>query len=255
MFSCSCSRQSFSSDERDKVTGFFEKLILEHGGAYTLFGSKPITIESLIDISEENLQKIREWLLKHPEIETVGEVERKLEEGWDIWKKRKQFSLRFILREIDLDGDQMLVFMNTQMTEKALLKDYETFRQIVGKDFDAKQEIAAFRSGLTPFWQKLLLDYKAKGILFGYGYRNASLFLNECGKSGYRPSENNDPRLQAECVLNDKPFRIPIFVMFDKSESQKLIKQYKKEREEIKKVYEDRDFLTVTLNELYRASS
>lgn len=252
IFTCSCNRRfSFSPDEREKVTGFFEELLLEHGGAYTLFGTKPITMESLLDLSNENLQKIRDFLEHHPEIETF-EIERKFEEGWNIWKRNKQ-PPQFILKEINLNGNQMLVFMNEEKVIETLLKYYEDFREILGKDFNAEQEVTAFRNRNTLFWQSILLNHKAKGILFGYGYANSSLFGQEC--TDVDPSENNDPRLKAECTLNHKPFRLPIFAKFDEKESHQLIEKYKKERENIKILYQGRDFLTVTLNRLYTSKT
>ncbi|MBX7066152.1 MAG: hypothetical protein K1X28_02865 [Parachlamydiales bacterium] len=251
IFISSCDRHlSFSADETEKVTGFFEELLLEHGGAYTLFGSKPITIEDLI--SNEDFEKVRIYLQEHPEIETIqGGIERKFEEGWNIWKTRMKKSSRFILKEIDLNGCHYCVFMNKKAVVETLLKYYDDFKQIVGKDFDPEQEVIAFSKGKTSFWHTLLLDHKAQGILFGYGYANASKFYNECRKS-LGPSENNDPRLKAECVLNNKPFRIPIFSIIEENESQKLIKFYKEERERIKSIYQGRDFLTVTIDKLYQ---
>jgi len=244
---CGCSRYSFSKAEREKVGRFFQELLLEDGGAYTLFCSKAITMEPLLDISEAALEELHSYLKNHPDIEVL-EVERYLEEGWRVWKKMPIPSA-FLLREIILNGDRMLVFMNLSATADVLRKYYVDFQQIVEYDFDPHQVILDLQKGREEFWVKILLNHKAKGILFGYGYKNASLFGQKRNHSN--PSENNDPRLIPECTVNQTAFRIPIFAAIDPHESQELILQYKNEREQIKKLYEGRDFLKVTLDRLY----
>ncbi len=61
--------------------------------------------------------------------------------------------------------------------------------------------------------------------------------------------------LNPECYLNEKPFRIPIFVMLDENESKTLVAKYKQERDQIKKRYLEKDFLDVTLSQLNKLSS
>lgn len=60
----------------------------------------------------------------------------------------------------------------------------------------------------------------------------------------------NDPRLEAECYLNNKPFRIPVFVILDEAEGKSIMQKYRKERQQIKKLYQGRNFLEVTLKKL-----
>ena len=86
---CSCSRsERLTGTDREILTKFFEELLLEHGGAYTLLGSKPATVEDLIDMSPENQKKIRQYLASHPEIPAI-EIDRHLEEGWEILQRKK----------------------------------------------------------------------------------------------------------------------------------------------------------------------
>jgi len=254
--SCCRTKETLNQNEREKIAAFFEELLLEHGGAYTLFGSKPMTNEPLVDTSEEAVQKLQQYLSEHPEIEVIW-IDRKLEEGWKEWKRNPQNTLQknFILAEVDLKDYKAVILLNVASTISVLYENYADFKKIVGCDFDPTELIQQLRAGKIDLWSRLLRDCKALGILLGYGYQNSCLFEKRMNEDcieprAPNPSENNDPRLKAEYVLNDKPFRIPIFVMLDESESKSLVAKYKKEREQIKAIYEGKDFLDVTLAKL-----
>jgi hypothetical protein len=247
-----CER-SLNKVEREKVKDFFQELLLEHGAAYTLFGSKPLTVEDLIEFSKEERVELEQYLAAHPEIEYIL-IDRKLEEGWEEWKKIQShyLSKNYILTEVELASSRTLVFLNVPLTISTLKQHYVDFKEVVGCDFDPAELVEQLRENKEGLWSKILLNYKTLGILAGYGYQNAKIFENQFkSKQGIcHPSENNDPRLKAECYLDNKPFRIPIFVMLDENESRALVAKYKEEREQIKKRYLGRDFLDVTLAQL-----
>lgn len=244
--------------QREKIKEFFQEFLLEHGAAYTLFGSKPVTVEDLVESSEEKKQELQQYLAAHPEIEYIL-VDRKLEEGWEEWKKARSFCLSedYILTEIELQNSRTLVFLNVPLTIATLRNYYADFKQVVGCDFDPTEAVKQLREGNEELWRKLLINYKTLGILVGYGYQNAKLFQDQLKSEQpiCHPSENNDPRLRAESYLNNIPFRIPIFVMLDEKESKSLVARYKQEREQIKKRYLGKDFLDVTLLQLDRKTA
>jgi len=249
----SCSRSpEINTEQEEKITAFFEELLLEHGGAYTLFGSKPITVESLIDYSGGAFQEMQNYLKTHPETESIS-VERNLEEGWIEWKKQGQKypSKNYILTEIQFDHHALVIFVNIKETASVISKNYEEFKRVLKHDFDVSDLILQLRQGKKDSWKQILSDFALKGILFGYGHQNATLFEMHAKEqiTGAGPSENNDPRIPAECYLNNKPFRIPIFVMLDINQSTLLVDKYKQERERIKNSYLGKDFLTVTLSQ------
>lgn len=254
-----CCVRFFSARQEKVLTQFFEELLLEHGGAYTLLGSKPATIEDLMDLSDENYQKLQEHLKAHPEILSFA-VDRHLEEGWKILKK-KPFSLsdRFILTEINHENSHFLVFLNKELVVRSMKENHSEFERFFRIDFDPLLEIEQLRTGNHSLWAHVFNDFVCQGILLGYGPNNARIFnkLYKERKIGnseetYPVSENNDPRIQAECYLNERPFRIPIFVMFDQKESQKLVIAYKSERENILKFYDKKNFLDTTLSLLIK---
>lgn len=250
LISCAKRNSSWLTQlQTEKITGFFEELLLEHGGAYTLFGTKPITIEDLY--SEEDLQKITLFLKERPEIEAIF-VERQLEEGWEEYKKicSNISSENYILTEIKSADSRLLIFVNISQTINMFNQYRSDFLEVLEYDFVPERLIEALREKKYEDWGKIICNSKTLGILAGYGYRNAGLFSTKLPTS-FQPSENNDPRLPAECILNKKPFRIPIFVIIDEEESRLLISKYKRERELIKKNYANRDFLQTTLSQIY----
>lgn len=222
-------------------------------------GSKPATIEDLIDMSPENHQKLQQYLDSNPEIPKL-EIERHLEDGWKILKQKPlSLSHRFILTEVNWGSHNLLVFLNTEQTAQLITEYYPEFKRILGSDFDPILEVENLRLGKHEFWRLVFNDFICQGILLGYGVKNGKLFqqLYKNRSKGtlheeYLASENNDPRIKAECYLNGVPFRIPIFVMFDQNESKELIRVYKKERETIKKFYEKKNFLDATLSVLQK---
>jgi len=260
IFVYSCSRLSSPKEQnREMLTKFFEELLLTHGGAYTLLGSKPATVEDLIDMSPENYKKLQEYLAAHPEIPTF-EIERYLEEGWEVLKKNPvSVSKRFILTEVNCKRYSLLVFLNTELAIQSIKKHYSEFKRVAGTDFDPITEIVNLQKGKHDLWRRIFNDFICQGILLGYGEKNAKLFeklYKENAKGNlqeeYAPSENTDPRVKADCYLNEIPFRLPIFVMFDKNESEELVNKYKEERERIKKFYTAKNFLDRTLSILRR---
>lgn len=258
-------RYNLTSKEHENLTHFFKELLLEHGGAYTLFGDKPVTIEDIRDYNEEDFKKLNEYLKNHPEIPVLY-VDRKIDETWKDWQRlASNFELtNYILAEINPidfpEKTSLLVFINIKNTILILQKHYDDFKRVVGHDFNPVEVVFELKNGKQEFWDKVLYHYALCGILLGYGYENAWLFewymsrknnpfLNNLQKNT-TPSDNSDPRVKADCYLDKTPFRMPIFSCLDKKRSNKLIKKYSKTRKEIARYYKNHDFLEVTLNKL-----
>lgn len=262
---CTPHKKSLNKEQREKINAFFLELLVDHQGAYTLFGSKPMTIESLL--SPQEYDESHQYVESHPE-ELSFSIDRRLEEGWEEWKKVSSHfpSPHYILVEIPSKDRKDLVLVNAQKTIKTLRKYYEDFRQIVDMDFDPQKVVYELREGKYEFWVPILNNYVSLGILLGYGNRNSHLFekylatesLDSFEASdkmdprsfGGSPDLLSDPRFRAaECYLNGKPLYIPIFVKIDPVESKILVNQYKKEREQISERYRGKDFLNTTLSE------
>jgi len=208
-------------------------------------------------MSPENQKKIRQYLASHPEIPAI-EIDRHLEEGWEILQRKKvSISEKFVFTQVNYKNYNLLVFLNVDLAISALMKHDSEIKRISDSDFDPIALIEDLRTGKHDVWRQIFDDFVCQGILLGYGLKNGILFqdlykerVSGSLKEEYLPSENNDPRLKAESDLNGVPFRIPIFVMFDKKESENLVANYKKERERIREFYSGKDFLDTTLSQL-----
>jgi hypothetical protein len=159
------------------------------------------------------------------------------------------------MTEVNCGSYNLLVFLNTELTIRAMKEYYSEFKRIASSDFDPITEVDNLRLGKHDLWRRIFSDFVCTGVLLGYGIENARLFeklYSERVKGSlqeeYQASENTDPRIKADCYLNGIPFRLPVFVMFDKRESEELLSTYKNERERIKKFYADKNFLDKTLS-------
>jgi hypothetical protein len=206
-----------------------------------------------VDISSEAKKLMNSYLAEHPDIETI-QVERFLEEGWEVLKRHPLvMSGKYILKEVAQQEYNEIVFLNVELVVKVMNANREIFARFAGTNFNAQLLIEDLKKGKHDIWKMILKDYRCLGILLGYGRENARLFERNMKIEPVKnlgPSENNDPRLQAECYLVETPFRIPIFAIFDPVESAELISKYKSERETIKSYYMNRDFLEATLTQL-----
>ncbi len=267
-YGCTPQKKTFSKEQSAKINAFFLELLIDHQGAYTLLGSKPMTIESLF--SSEEYEESLQYVESHPERLSFV-IDRRLEEGWKEWKKNSKYfpSSNYILAEIPFKDSRNLVFVNVQEVLTIFRENYEDFRQIAGMDFDPQQKICELRDGKYEFWALILNNYVSLGILLGYGNKNSHFFENYMHTGGldvFEASEKMDPRSfggspdllsdprfrAAECYLEGRPFYIPIFVAIDPVESEILVDRYKKEREQIRQHYQAKDFLDTTLSSYTR---
>jgi len=277
MFFClSCSKKApvKKTIEEHHLRKFFHRILLESGGAYTLFGDKPMTIEDMFFYDKEDLKKMekrfQEYLKKNPNFQS-RRVEVTLQ---DDWKASKDFLSQlkmdnFILVEFP---DQFayksstIVLINIEKTALTLQKYYSEFIAELQMDFDPLKIVYEIKDPSSKFWQKVWEKPFLLGLLLGYGYENARLcswcifhhdstgpeiksFITFLNKKAYA-ADTNDPLIKYPTKLDGKPFRLPIFACHDKETSQALIEKYKRQRKEILRIYKNKDFLQVTLNKL-----
>ena len=270
-FTASCTKSHYIKSHNltlkdcENLTSFFKELLFEHGGAYTLFGDKPITIEVRNDYDEEDFNKLNEYFQNHPEIPLI-QVERNIDKTWKDWQRlANNFDLtNYILAEIKPDHygekESLLVFINIKRTALILQKYYDYFKRTVGYDFNPIDIIFELKNGNQTFWKTVFSHYALCGILLGYGSENAWLFewymknknnpfLTNIQKKA-KPSDNTDPRVKADVYIYNVPFRMPVFSCLDKEKSNKFIKKYSKKRKEIVSYYKNKNFLEVTLKKL-----
>ncbi|MFI5334830.1 MAG: hypothetical protein ACHQT8_06710 [Chlamydiales bacterium] len=252
-----------SKQERASLNDFFSTLLFQEGGAYTLFGNKPMTFTTLLDEPHEDTE---EFLAQSPHQILCNELN--FEENWNVWKKITEHiqTPRFILCKRASPSfstqKESIFLVNIAETATTLKKHYALFRGAVTRDFDPLKMVFELENSDSSFWKKVLARHDLVGILLGYGDQNAWLFAE--ARKCEEVSSNARSAKEKEFLLNlakqtpssnsisefDLNFPLPSFVCFDKEQSLALIKEYERDRKKIKEAYKGKDSVDVTLKKL-----
>lgn len=243
-----------NAEDKAWMEPFFKGIMLQNHAIYTLCGSKPMT---MIEIGEEGHS--HDQLSKKDKKNRIVFEDYHLLQNWEHWEKAKsRFPLNryaFFKRADSTDSKQATIYF-VDLTKVALVlqENYTTFKREIGLDFDPLREALAIEQG-SEFWDRTFANPALLGLLLGYGMKNSFCFQwKYCDLSEARE------RL-AESLLfrfSDKPqggkanfdrLSLPIFASFSEGEDE-VVEKYKREREVIRAMYEDKDFLTVTLQKL-----
>jgi hypothetical protein len=245
-----------TANEKVWMEPFFRGLMLQNQAIYTLCGSKPMTMISL-DI-EDGSQSNNDPKKKSKKDHIVME-DYHLLKNWGNWEEVKsKFPINryaFFKKEDSTDPKKTTIYF-ADLTKVALVlqENYNTFKRETGFDFDPLRESLLLEQG-SEFWDKAFDHPALLGILLGYGIKNSFCFQWKYGDL------SEGKRQLAESLLfqfSDKPqggkatfdkLSLPIFASFSQGEDE-VIEKYKRERELIKATYEDKDFLTLTLQKL-----
>jgi len=274
--------ESQSSDESLWMSQFFRYLLLQECGIYTLWGDKPVTAFEIDLRSEEELAplcaSIPLELITIPidlstesgriKYEKLSEAERdrvifvnyedlEFLSKWEKWKeKQKNLSIKnYLLLLKENPKDEKLprfFFINIRETILTLEKNYELFKEVFGKDFNPPEIIFEIKEPKSPFWDKVMLDDRCRGILFGFGENNSWCFYWKYQAASKKftntlrgkPSEEN----QQYKIWTIEEFPIPGFVSF--SEDDRIVKKYQQQRQNIKEIYKGKDFTRTSLDKL-----
>jgi len=257
-----------SPEERNSLKEFFRELLFDNTGAYTLYGTKPVSIvliqEPPTDEEREEWRKYYESLSEKEKAELrVHKARYDFRANYQKWQEIKsRFPIRqylFGIFRLD-DKNETFYFVNIETTVRALLKYYEDFRRVLGYDFDPLQVVFEVEDSNSIFWNKIDKHHALLGILLGYGEDNAWFFRwmlkfeeAKCPIGEFfrtLPSKST-----ADFVIYPDPhnFHLPIFRNFGLyPEGKDLLKQYKKEQKQIKALYEGKDEVEVALEWLTR---
>lgn len=268
-----------SSEEKACLKRFFRYLLIQEGGIYTLWGSKPVTVFTinlrtpqelqalykasgieptiyLVDLSNDNdrleyeklseEQKKRVLFVDNEDVEILSK--------WENWEKiREKFTIKkYLLFMKDNPHDKkapFLFFVNIAQTITTLQDHYMLFKEVYEQDFDPLNSISELKNPHSTFWDKILEDHRTRGILFGYGKENALCFYWQSRDSIIKSPPKNAANKDIEFKiyqLEDLP--IPGFVSF--SENDPIVKKYHKEKKQIQKEYDQKDFVYHTLKKL-----
>jgi hypothetical protein len=205
---------ALSKEENKRLRGLFDHHFFFTDFAYTLFGTKPMSIGYLLPTQ-------------------------KTKKGWEAWEKiNGSFdSKEFIIRKYTYNNHEFILVANLKKIEQIYRQNQFYFEQAFNglMTFDAL--VLCLRED-GPLFQELMHDHLLVGILLGYGTHNAELFA----KNQKLPEEKRT-------VLHSFSRKIhPIFYIFSESlpvsfacdptteETKELKQRYTKERKAILKM-------------------
>ncbi len=229
--------------EITKIEGFLTQFLFEEAGVYTLFGDKPMTCGCFFVGKEEDicLDGLSEESLKSiVYIDTTAMIE-----NWNAWKKYAEnispTNFCFVEMPCPRDPSHILYYLvNINEVRKTIQQNEEDFQRRIGINIDN------FESGLknpkSDFWNKALEDHYLMGLLHGYGKENSSYFIQL-----QEGTETRNPFEEFIGSISSQNFPLPIYAP---SQNDLTKQKYQQQREEIKKIYTNKNLLDVTLTRL-----
>ena len=242
--------------EHDRILldQLFHHLIISERFAYTLFGEKPISISYCLKNKEPSPQ-----LTTTPHPFTLKQ--------WTTWGKYQHLfpSKNFILRKItDTKNDEAwIILINIKNFRKTVKKHRKLFCSILGPNTTPNELLTTFSTHPHPFKKALKSRVILKGILYGYGQKNASLFQRKLTIEKALLSDNTaylkptSPYKTLQEELQDLTHTLRLFSGKDHSllrfphflvdhstqETKDLKKKYNKQRTHFTPLLADKDFL------------
>lgn len=241
--------------EHADLQNLLNYLLFENQGVFVLFGSKPISEVILHPRKTEEEEKklfasLPEFLKTQIKI-THAPYDPY--ECWKTWKRKKdRYQIHdFLLVERNIENDfnsLSILIINVKSVLRIFNKHYAYFKNLFGQDFDPIVEIHEIKFSISAFWHCIFSDHIAKGLLFGYGEKNAESFAKMMQKDkkienfDFSNSENLEP-----FVASKRKFSIPQFRSF---KDEQIIQIYQREKEKIEEIYRNQDVVEITLKKL-----
>lgn len=272
---CSAPKQStvpadtftLSEEERLWLQEFFRDLLFKNPGAYTLFGTKPISTSCIYHFTEEDKRQMEEYYktLSKEELSKMRKKRYDYDANYEKWQKMKhRFPIRqYLFGTFALPFDdkvEVLLFVNIEETLRTLLKYYDDFRRVLGRDFDPFKIVFEVENKDSEFWKTVMQHHALQGILLGFGRDNAWFFewklrhKDEKDKMGNFLASLPEKFIEEADIenYNSQNFLLPIFTIYGLHPDTLLIEKYEKEKERIKSLYKGRNEVDVALDWLSR---
>jgi|JI10StandDraft_1071094.scaffolds.fasta_scaffold19762_4 hypothetical protein len=273
-FSCflrktSTTLQKYEVTQEEKLwlQEFFRDLLFNSPGAYTLCGTKPVSITNLVHLTEQDKQRLSEEYQLLPEKEKAKLIFKRYDfnSNYEKWEKIKtRFPITQYLFGIFPSpyekNAELILFVNIEMTVRVLIDQYEDFRHFLGSDFDPIKVVFEVENKQSFFWNAILKNHVLLGILLGYDKSNSWFFEwnmkyeNENNKKGAFIQSLPKKITEEKYMSNYDPqhFTLPTFIHFGLYTDEKVKKKYEKQRKKIKALYKGRDEVDLTLEWLTR---
>lgn len=252
--------------EIDDIKYLFEDLAISHDFAYTLFGSKPMSLADY-DLKAPSIFPIHKWIRSRY-------LFVKAKAGLRSWyKHRKEFDLKefiFLDEETDLFECLVLVLINKKNMLHVLYEHQSIFKQKLGNSFTPELFLETLEKKEISLAKAIHDNDQLLGIMLGYGERNAMLFQErfDLMKAESKRKKENLPKDEElikkldiiESKLSDfsefeeDAILPPIYFLADTShpETLELKKKYENDRQQIEKLMKKPHFADRILERLMK---
>lgn len=251
-----------NEEEKIWLQEFFRDLLFNSPGAYTLYGTKPMSISSLDHSTQEDKKKAyEEYLLLSKEEKEKYTLKRcNFTVNYEKWVKIKnRFPITQYLMGVFCSPyekkSELVLFLNVETTIKTIINHYEDFRCLLGLDFDPMEVVFEVEDRNSQFWNKVLRQHTLLGILLGFGRSNSWFFEWGQRKNKNAFFQSLPVRITEEGIIENygpQKFSLPVFLHYGLHDDELLIEKYKKERKEIKDLYRGKDEINLALEWLTR---
>ncbi len=269
-----CSTFSLKADvpdipQRDmrSIKYIFAHLILSHDFAYTIFGSKPMSmadmcLEMPLELPIPRKSKARFLISRY-------------KASLNAWYKHKNdFDLKdfiFLDKEEDLIDCLVLVLINKKTLLNILLSNDVIFKEVLGDSFSPESFLEKIEKREISLSKAIHNNQRLLGIMLGYGDRNAILYnerstlmieINDREQKGLHQDNEvikkfNEIETNTGCFnkLDTDPVLPPLYFLADLShpETIKLQKQYGNDRKKIESLMKSPNFMNKVMERLTEA--
>jgi hypothetical protein len=251
-------------EDRYILEDFFQTLLLREGGAYTLFGDKPITYDAYFesDCIPCLLTSMGYW-----------EQNKRCELGWKTWKKYSHLfpSNHFLLQAKKRDDQWVeIILVNKDQFIQTINENLKEFKSILGRKFVPENFLRQYEKDDNALFHLLNKHHGLFGILLGFGKRNALMYQERdrilVDFYHFTLKTNPQPIVGFETIADERAFfesafvrsfndigrltyiHLPYFMVDPKStETCAIREKYLRQRKHIQDIYSHGDFLEITL--------
>lgn len=256
-----------TQEEKIWLKEFFRDLLFESPGAYTLYGTKPMSMSCLDHFTREEKEKGYEKYLSLSDDEKAKCIFPRYDftANYEKWEKIKdRFPItKYLIGVFPSPYEkraELVLFVNIELMLKTLLNHYEDFRYLLGTDFDPLKAVFEVEDRNSQFWNDVLKQHTLLGILLGFGRSNSWFYMwdERCEqeqkkiKAFFQSLSVKRPEEKYIANYGPQNFLLPIFGHYGLHADEALIENYKKERTKIKALYRGRDEVDLALEWLTR---
>lgn len=251
-----------------EIEFLFDYLISEHDFAYTLFGSKPMSLADLSLRPPCRLPATRQNQALNFRKKLMSSLK-----AWDKYKKHFKSQDFIILDSEDGFFSCTTFFIIHKNNLLSLLKNHESlFKQELGSAFTPETFLEKLEKRETTLAEAIHTNDKLLGIMLGYGVRNASLFQErlDLKKALVKSRQLSAPikeltkrlsiveaQMSDFSVFEENAVIPPLYFLADAShpETIELKEKYEKERLKLIHLKQQPKFIECALKRLLTTSS